>query len=85
LFKFFKKIGIANKIWKILNSKYFNSLEGKIGSTVIKIQENPMAGNNLIVQTDNGNVRSIIQKNESQIIDDINSELGIFISKVTII
>jgi hypothetical protein len=85
LFNFFRNIGKLNKVWGLLNEKYFKSLDGKIGSTVIKIKEDSMAGNQLTVQTDNGNVKSILLKNESQIINDINSKLGIFIARITVI
>ena len=85
MFKFFRNIGKVNKVWGLLNEKYFKSLNGKIGSTVIKIEEDSMAGNHLVLQTDNENVKSILLKNESQIINDINNELGIFIAGITVI
>jgi hypothetical protein len=76
LFKFFRNIGKINKVWSLLNEKYFISLDGKIGNTVLKIQENPMTGNQLIVQTENENVKTILKDNEPQIISDLNNELG---------
>jgi hypothetical protein len=85
MFNFFRKIGKINKVWGLLNEKYFIQLNGKIGSTVIKIEEDSMAGNQLSVKTDNENVKSILQKNESQIISDINSKLGIILVRINVI
>jgi hypothetical protein len=85
LFNFFKNTGRTNKVWKILNEKYFNSLDGKIGNTVIKIKEDRFAGNKLLVHTDNENVKSILVKNESPIINEINNNIGIVLTGITII
>jgi hypothetical protein len=85
MFNFFRNIGKVNKVWGLLNEKYFMQLNGKIGGTVIKIEEDRVAGNQLLVQTDNENVRSILQKNESQIINDINIKLGINLIRINVI
>jgi hypothetical protein len=85
MFNSFRNIGKTNKIWVLLNEKYFEQLSGNIGNTVIKIDEDPMSGNQLLVQTDNENVRSILQKNETQIINDINNKLGINLVRINII
>ena len=85
MFKYFKNISKVNKVWRILNEKYLNTLDSKIGSTVIKIEEDSMAGNQLVVHTDNTNVKSILMKNESLILNDINNELGVFLSRITVI
>ena len=85
LFKFFRNIGNTNKVWGLLNGKYFNSLGGKIGNTVIKIKDESGAGSRLIIQTDNENVKAILQKEESTIIKDIYTELGILITGMTIL
>ncbi len=85
MFKYFKNIGKVNKVWRLLNENYFKSLDGKTGSTVIKIEEDSMAGNHLVVQTDNENVKLVLLKNESQILNDIKNELGLFIARITVI
>ena len=82
MFKYFKNLKNLNKVWQLLNEKYFNQLDGKIGSTVIKIEEDPMRGNYLIVQSDNENVKTILRSNESQILNDINKEIGTSLSRV---
>ncbi|HMQ79923.1 MAG TPA: hypothetical protein PKE39_03985 [Ignavibacteria bacterium] len=84
MFKFFKNVGNSNKVWGLLNSRYFNTLGGKIGNTVLKIKEESGAGSRLIIQTDNENVKAILQKEESNIINDIHAELGILITGITI-
>ncbi|HRE10815.1 MAG TPA: hypothetical protein PK605_00125 [Ignavibacteria bacterium] len=85
MFKFFRNIGNTNKVWGLLNSKYFNSLGGKIGNTVLKIKDESESGIQLIIQTDNEKVRSILQENESQIKSEINNELGLLITRMTIL
>jgi hypothetical protein len=85
MFKYFKNIGKVNKVWRLLNENYFKSLDGKTGSTVIKIEEDSMTGNHLVVQTDNENVKLVLLKNESQILNDIKNELGLFIAGITVI
>ncbi len=81
----FRNIGKTNKVWVLLNEKYFKELNGKIGSTVIKIEEDSMAGNQLLVQSNNENVKSILQKNESQIINDINRVLEMNLVRINVI
>jgi hypothetical protein len=68
-----------------LNEKYFKELKGQTGNTVMKIQEDTFAGNQLIVRTDNKNVESILQKNETQILADINMETGVVLNRINII
>lgn len=85
MFKFLKNAGNSNKVWGLLNEKYFKPLDGKIGGTVLKIKEGPAAGNHLYIQTDNENVRRILTENESGIINDINNELGISVTGMTIL
>ncbi len=85
MFKFFKNVGNSNKVWGLLNSRYFNTLGGKIGNTVLKIREESGADSHLIIQTDNENVKEILQKEESNIIKDIHAELGILITGMTIL
>lgn len=85
MFKNFKNIKKLNRLWLLLNNKYFNDLDGKIGNTVIKIEEDQMSGNNLLVKSDNENVKSILKKNESQILNDIHKEIGTQLLKINII
>lgn len=85
MFKFIGNIGKVNKIWGLLNEKYFKSLDGKIGRTVIKIEENSESGNLLIVQTNNTNVRSILSENETKILNEIKLELGVVLTKITVL
>ncbi len=85
MFKFLKNAGNSNKVWGLLNEKYFKQLDGKIGGTVLKIKEDSSSGNHLYIQTDNENVRKILAENESLIISDINNELGISVTGMTIL
>lgn len=85
MFKYFKNIKNVNKVWKMLNDKYFNELSGKIGNTVLKIDEDTMKGSYLLVKTDNENVKSILIKNESGILNDIFREVGIQLIKIKIL
>ncbi len=85
MFKYFKNIKNVNKVWKMLNDKYFNELSGKIGNTVLKIDEDTMNGSYLLVKTDNENVKSILIKNESGILNDIFREVGIQLIKIKIL
>lgn len=85
MFKYFKNLYKLNKVWGLLNKKYFNALDGNTGSTVIKIEENSIAGNHLVVITDNENIKSILIKNESQILNDIKNETDIFFEKIIVI
>lgn len=85
MFKFLKNAGNSNKVWGLLNEKYFKSLDGKIGGTVLKIKEGPASGYHLFIQTDSESVRKILIENESRIISDINNELGISLTGMTIL
>lgn len=85
MFKFLKNAGNSNKVWGLLNEKYFKSLDGKIGGTVLKIKEGPASANHLFIQTDSESVRKILMENESQIVSDINNGLGIPITGMTIL
>lgn len=82
MFKFFKKAVNTNKIWQVLNEYYFNELNGRIGNTVLKVENSSETVNSLLVHTDNENVRKILTDNEQRIISDLKSKADIFISSI---
>ncbi len=82
MFKFFKKAANTNKIWQILNENYLNELNGRIGNTVLKVENSSETVNSLLVHTDNENVRKILADNEQKIIADLKSKADIFISSI---
>lgn len=82
MFKFFNNIKNNNKVWQILTEKYFNGLNGRFGNTVIKISQDTLKGNLLLVKTDNSDVSRILQKKESEILVDIHKVTGILLSKI---
>ncbi len=85
MFKFFKSTKNTNIVWQILNESYFKELDGKIGNTVLKIDESNLNGKSLLVSTNNENVRKILISNEAQILNDINKETGLLLTKINIV
>ncbi len=85
MFKYFKNIGRENKVWQLLNEQYFNAIDGKIGNTIIKIEEKSEMNNYLLVQTDNQNVKTILLKNEQDILRALKSKYDISIIGIRIV
>ena len=85
MFKYFKNISKLNKVWQLLNEEYLNTLEGKIGNTVIKIEEKSEANNYLLVQSDNQNVKTILLNNEPDILSALKSKYDISIIGIRIV
>ena len=85
MFKYFKNISKLNKVWQLLNEEYLNTLEGKIGNTVIKIEEKSEANNYLLVQSDNQNVKTILLNNEPDILRALKSKYDISIIGIRIV
>lgn len=81
----FKNISKVNKIWKLLNESYLNTLDGKIGNTVIKIDEKGESIDYLLVQSDNESVKKILTDNEQDIIKALKSKYDISIMGINII
>ncbi len=85
MFKYFKNISRVNKVWQLLNERYFNAIEGKTGNTVIKIDEKSESMNYLLVHTDNQNVVTILSENEQDILRDLKNKFDISVIGIRIV
>jgi cell division protein FtsX len=85
MFKSFKNISRLNRAWKVLlDEKYLKEFENNLGNTLIKIEEDPLSGNHLIVSTDNPKIKEILIANKSEILYDLNQGIDAHLTDIII-
>jgi hypothetical protein len=85
MFKYFKKLSRLSKVWGVLlDVKYLKEFSNNLNNTLIKIEENQLLGNHLIVSTDNLKIKMILLENQSEILNDLNKKLDIHITGILI-